>query len=739
MDMIFEEAKWIACPKNDKNINFCPIFRKEFKVNEKVISATLTICGLGYHHAKINGKKVTDEYLAPAFTRFDKRIYYSEYKADDLVLIGDNVLTVELGRGFYAMNTPNCWNHEKSVWHDEPKLICTLKIETVNRTQIIISDESFKTTAGATTRACLYTGETVDTRIAEKLCGWERSGFDTDDWYNSIIAKAPIGELQPTFGPPIRILAEYLPIKKERIAKNVILVTFPYNISGWCHIKARGKENETLKIRYGEKLFENKRINLNTGFIEGEFQVDEYIFSKSGEMDFEPKFSYKGFQFVELIGDVELIDITAKLVASDVKVKSEFNCSCELLNGFYNSIIRTIQNNLHTIPTDTPIYEKNGWIGDAGLIAKSSMINFNIKTFWEKWLLDISDCMHEDGEIPLIVPTSDWGYSYSPEWYNAVYEIVWQLFISENDKSILKNNFEILKKIALYELSLLNENGLSHSVLGDWNPPGIDGNCGPESSEITSGCYLYNNLNTLSKIAEIIGKFDDMRLFGQKASDIATLMNEYYFDFDNGCYKTPTTEYRQVVDILTLTFGITPVEYRQKRIDALKDDLIKRNYHLNTGILGTKHLLPLLSQQNLHELAYKIAVQTTYPSWGFWIENGATTFYESWELDKRSRNHYMFGTILDWMVEYLVGLKIDFKNIEGFIISPKPTKDLQFCRYKTKIKNDDIIIDWQIIGNDFILKTEFSQNTKATIILPDNTEIQNAKSGEYRCKLIDFT
>ncbi len=715
-------AKWIADPSKNAPINYAPIFRKEFSVSSEVSKATLKICGLGYHDVRINGNPITEEKLAPAFTAYSKRVYLSEYDVTAQIHTGNNAIAIELGRGFYAMNTANTWHHEKSNWHAEPKLICCLSLYAKDGTvSHVVSDQSFRCMAGPSIRACLYTGETVDGRIADAINGWMMPDFNDDSWQSAELTEPPMGELLPTVGPPIRVLETYAPVKIERISPDTQVVTFPYNITGWCEIHAKGKPGTEIKINYAEKQNEDKTVATENAFIEFPSQTDTYILGKDGVMDWEPKFSYKGFQYVAVIGEIEDLkskDIVAKLVASDVRPKAEFECSVPLLNQIYEMVRRTMRNNLHSIPTDTPVYEKNGWLGDSGLMGQAFATLFDMSEFYQKWLTDMEDCITDEGFLPVIVPTAEWGMLISPEWWDCSYEIAWQVYLNTDDPSVLKRYYPFLQKQMRFSLTLIQDNGIAKSDLSDWIPPGYESRS-PEGYGVVAPCFLRKSLLTLAKMADVLDDDTAAIDYRNKADALADAVNRNYFYPEEGKYETEKGGYRQANNVLPLAMGVVPNEYKQAVADRLAQDVKEKGNHLDTGILGTKFLLPVLSDHGYHELAYQLAIQTTYPSWGYWIANGMNTCLEAWEMTARSRNHFMFGTILDWLWKYIAGFSINETDCSKVKIAPRPVGELTHCRWSAEIGYGKLSADWQIENDVFTIDVALPDKAELELKLPN--------------------
>ncbi len=739
MPDFFQNAEWIGCFAPDAPRDYSPLFRRSFVVEGAVATASLILCGLGYHEAKINGQPVTDARFEPAFTDFDRRVYVSEYDVSALVTAGENVLSVELGRGFYAMRVPNVWNHHRESWQDEPKLIASLVITLKSgETLAIVSDKNFVSLPGPITRCCLYTGQSFDGKRAEALFGWEYPDFDDSSWLRAVPVNPPKGKLVPSKRiPTIKERESAHPIAIRRIAPDIQLAEFSDMFVGCCRLTVKATPGQTIKLRYGERL-ENGRVFLEQDFVEGELQTDEILVGPSGFVNYQPKFSYYGFCLVEIIGDLPDLSadaLTAIQISGDFDDRASFSCSEPLFNKIFESFRRTLRNNLHAIPTDTPVFEKNPWTGDAGVVAESACHLLELIPFFDKWMTDMTDSLREDGSISLIFPTTKWGFSYSPEWTDCIYEIVWQLY-RNGGKRYLEKYYPALTKNMAYQLGRLDGDGLPGSVLGDWLAPGCETGLPPEGAFFSAPCYLYKGLTTLSKMAELLSRPEEAAFYQEKAGELRDSLNRKYFDETTSSYRAPCTEYRQTPDILALTFSLVPEEHREAMLARLVADIRAKGDHLNTGMLGTKYLLPLLSENGQHALACRVARQTTFPSWGYWYENGATTMWESWSKQARSRDHFLFGTVVDWLLAEIAGFRPGNDRLTTVTVAPRPAEGMTGCSFSIPMEHDRtdrLAIDWQQSGSDFSLTLRVPKGCHVTLLLPDGEKIEEAASGFYRC------
>ncbi|MBF0208246.1 MAG: family 78 glycoside hydrolase catalytic domain [Oligoflexia bacterium] len=754
-----------------------PLLRKEFNLNigndKKISSARVYISGLGYYELRINGQKVVDEnyenkerFLDVSFTNFNKRVFYATYDVTALLQDKKNVIGVELGRGFYALKVSNIWDWQSASWNDKPKMILQLNINFSDGTSTSISsDSTWKAHFGPTIADAIYNGDDYDAR--EEIPDWDRPSYNETGagWENASSMTPPQGELRAEMIPPIRIMQTIRPIKLSNPQAGSFVFDIGKVIAGWVKIKLAATRGTKIKIKYGEAVGQDGHVIAINEYVDSNsFQTDSYIFKGEDIEVWSPKFSYKGFQYVEISGfpgTMTLDSLEAKVVHTAVETVGQFSCSNELINKIHENSTNSILGNLHGIPTDTPMYEKNGWMGDAHVSAEAAIYNFDMHAFYNKWLDDISDSQQENGLVPMISPSDSWGYSHAPEWQAAYPFILWNLYKYYDDQEILEKHYLNLKKYIEYEISMLDQNYTSYSELGDWLAPGMDG-VPVEGPKVTATTFVYEEMKIITNIAKILGYLEDVEKYQEIGAKIKNGLNKNYLaeytyasveraeysehsnhvdhsknDQSNSYYyfTEKYSKFRQTSNILPLAFDIAPEGYKDGLISSLIFDIKAKAFHLDTGILGTKYIFPVLSDNNQAELAYRIATQITYPSYGYLITNqGATSNWESWDLNARSHNHHMFGSIDGWFYNYLAGIRIDsdtlnnlnLVGIKNFTIRPYLFDDL---------KNASASIDtiWGVISSSwnksivppftlFTLKILVPINTTATVYIPIGNE-----------------
>ncbi len=742
MDYIFK-GNWIGADMTVEDRR-APIFKKTFTVKDEIKKAEMLICGLGLFELKINEKLPDDTVLNPAHTQYNRTVLYRSFDVSNLLQSGENEITVELGHSFFN-ETTNVWNWDKASWRSSPKLIADLNVSYENgEIESIFTDENWEYTLdGQITKNSIYYGETHDLR---------KKDFK---WKNAVLVEAPEGELKPQNMPPIRRIGEFKP--KEIIDKGdgTYLIIAPEMITGWAKLSLCLPLGTEIKVTYSEKLKEDGYIQKIGKFEghDGPWWPDEYIqhdtFIGNGEFcELEPKFSYKGFRYIQIENcpvEITRENITIYRVANDMEVISEFECSDDSINKLHEIMQRTLFNNFQGKPTDTPVWEKNGWLGDFSCGLTSIMFNFQMAEYLKNFVGVMNDCFEAYGNVPVMVPAAEWGIDNSPVW-NTVYVFACEALLDYCDeKEYAKALYPNLKKFALNDIETLQKQGWvwGQRGLADWlSPMGEEnGEIDPGSSEgceICGTAFIYKMLLSITRIAEILGKTEDIELYKNACENIYKAFNEKFYNPQQQIYETTfwdqkglRTKYRQTSNLLPLAFGLVPEENKKAVLENLVNDFIDRDYHFDTGCTGTKFVLPVLFDNGFSEVAYKVLTQKTYPSWCFWLENGADSAWESWETTTRSQDHYFLGSYDEALFTHLAGIKDVRDGYKSFTISPQLDCGLKYVKSSVKTPLGTLRCQWQKNENNgFTVKIKIPEGAKAQVILNDNIK-EVLGGGEY--------
>ena len=731
------KGKWIGdatqkqIPADSKNTQAqpSPMFRKSFKLKQPVREATLFISGIGYYEARLNGKRVGDHVLDPAFTRYDKRVLYSAYDVTDQLSKGSNAIGVQLANGWYNMHGNAVWEFNKAPWRGSPRMIMQLNVTyTDGNCESISTDNSWKMSTGPFVYDCIRNGEIYDARLEKP--GWDTSGFDDSRWEQADEVTAPKGVLHSQMLPPIRVTQTLKAKTIKQPKPRVYVFDFGQNFAGWVKFKVSGPKGTEVTLRHSHGLNDKGLVDLgDVGWLVkgNHLQKQVYILNGEGPREYQTNFSYYGFQYVEvsgLPGKPSLSDIEGMVVHTDFETVGKFECSNKLINDIHNLALWSYRSNYHGYPTDCPHREKNGWTGDAHLAAEMGLFNFYQAASYTKWLNDFEDEQQPDGTLPGIIPTSGWGYKWGngPAWDSAFLLIPWYLYLYCGDTCILETHYDGMKKYLdrMGKWAGKDEHIIQYG-LSDWAPAKSK-----TSRDLTSTGYYYADALMISKIAGILGRTDDQKKYAELAASIKLAFNKHFYKGD-GIYDTGT----QTANSCAVFQQLAEEKEIPRIIEKLVANIKQNDEHLDVGILGAKYLFNTLTENGQHDLAYRIATKTTKPSYGCWLAQGATTMWEHWG-GGHSLNHIMFGDIDAWFYKNIAGINYDPENpgFKNVIIRPRPTGDLKWAKAQHCSPYGLIKTGWKIGDNKFYLDVTIPPNSTATVYIPADKIEDITESGK---------
>lgn len=726
------QAKWIGSPLTGES-GQAPLFRRTVLIDKAIQSARIYICGLGYYELYINGKKIGDEVLAPAFTRYDETVLYQTHDVTEELAEGKNAIGVILGNGWYNCFTEEVWDFKQAPWRAMPKLLLQLHIKFSDGTEtVVVSDGNWRTNTGPIIFNALRNGEFYDARLERE--GWNLSDYDDSDWKDVIIVPGPGGVLRSQQMTPIKITKTIEPVSLTQVRPGVWVYDLGQNISGWAQLIVSGPKGTTITLKYAEKVGKDGDIddsNIRTYVKSGEFQTDKFTLKGEGTEIWEPRFTYHGFQYVQVTGfpgTPTLENLRGRVVHTAFSRRGEFSCSNTLLNTMQRCSDWSTLGNYHGIPTDCPHREKNGWTGDAHLSAEQTLLNFDPATAYRKWMIDFRDVQRPSGQLPGIVPTGGWGYNWGsgPAWDSAAILIPWYLYVYCGDVEILKEHYDCMKKYVDFLGTMATEHIVTFG-LGDWCPPVGDAGDHKCPTAVTSTAYYYVDTVILATVAKLLGKDADAAKYGELAKKIREAFRKEFMDTETG----DVTGNCQTSVACAIYQGLVDSEETSRFASSLAGYVNEANNHIDCGILGTKYVMHALTQVGRADLAYEIATKTTFPSWGHWIEQGATTFWESWG-GYASRNHHMFSDVSAWFYKGLAGINPDPENpgFKHIIIHPNIVGDLDWVDAWHRSMYGVIASSWKIEGNFLRMKVKIPANCTATVYLPTNSSENVRENGK---------
>lgn len=726
MDIANWQGSWIS-DHNDIHHKPAPYFRKKFNTNKAIKSARAYIAVAGLYELYINGERISNHRLDPMFTRFDRRNLYVTYDVTAQLQNGNNAIGVLLGNGWYNHQSIAVWDFEKAPWRNRPAFCLDLRITYADgSSETIYTGLDWRTSSGSLIFNSIYTGEHYDARLEQE--SWNKTEFDDSSWHGVRYGSAPSQVLSAQHICPIRNVTEITAKSIKKLDDKTYLFDFGQNMAGVTKLKISGNEGAVIKLKHGERLYDNGYLDMSNidvyyrGDKEADpFQTDILILSGKREDEFMAKFNYKGFRYVELLCS-ELIEInqqslTAYFIHSDVLAVGKIKSSNPLIEGLCNATNNAYLSNLMGYPTDCPQREKNGWTGDGHFAIETALYNFKGITVYEKWLADHRDEQQPNGVLPDIIPTGGWGYGTDNglDWTSTIAIIPWNLYLFYGDSKPLIDNYESIKRYVNY-VDRTSPNHLTFWGRGDWVPVRTHSN-----KEYTSSVYFYVDAQILAKTAKLLNKQDDYKYYSLLAEKIKNAINSKYFNRETGIYSNGS----QTELSMALYWGIVPDNMIAKVAANLSQEVEEAGFHLDVGVLGAKALLNALSENGYAETAYKVAVQDTYPSWGWWVVNGATTLLENWDLDAErdiSDNHMMFGEIGAWFYKGLGGIfpDADHPGFKHVILKPNFEKSLKNFEAQHDSPYGTIISKWRWKKkNNLVYEVTIPANSTATLYFPE--------------------
>lgn len=735
----FETGKFIAADwsgqwitdRHDKEYEPSPLFRKSFAAGKEIKEARAYIAAAGYYELFINGKRVGENYLDPGYTHFDKRILYVAHDVTPLLKRGDNVLAAVLGNGWYNEQTVAVWNFHEASWRSRPALLCELRLTYADGTSdVIATDPSWRTATGAYTYNNLYSGDKYDANLEE--AGWKTVGFNDRKWQPATEAESPTGLLVAQQMPAIRITEELKPTAVKAFDNKNYLFTFDKNISGVCRLKVRGDAGTRIILKHGERLADNghlKQEPINEFFrpvkAEEMFQTDIFTLKGTGEEVFVPSFTYHGFQYVEVECSKPVAlaadNLTALFMHTAVNPVGRFACSNPTLNKIWDATMNAYLSNLHSIPTDCPQREKNGWTADAHIAIDLALLGFDGITVYEKWMNDFIDNQRDSvGDISGIVPCYNWGYGTGPVWDAALFVIPNALYDYYGDSRCIETLYPTMLRYLQY-LETREKEGLLDYGLGDWVPWKATTN-----NEYTSSAYYYLDYTLMARFASLLGK--DPAPYRQKAAELKQLINRKFFCEEANTYAEGT----QAAQGVALYLGLVAEGKEQAVADKLHELVEANNYFLDFGMLGSKMVPAMLAKYGYIADVMKMITKTEAPSWGHWVETmNYKTLPEDWG-SKSSLNHVFLGDISAWMMNWLAGIRHN-SEAPGFSrihIAPTFVKEIDWAKGEYHSVKGSISSEWRREANGIALSVTIPIGTEATVKAGNQT--YEVKGGTHR-------
>ncbi len=700
----------------------CPFLRRAFGVSREVVSARLYVTALGLYELQLNGRRVGQDLLVPGWTDYNRRVEYLTYDVTEHLQAGENVLGATLGDGWACGYL--VWEHNNRLWSEQPLLLAQLELTYEDGTrEVIATDADWRAKTGPILATDLYNGEHYDARL--ELSGWAEPGFGAADWEPVMVSEQPPRTLVAKRMPPVRAVADITPVALSEPQPGRYILDLRQNIVGWARLKAQGEAGSEVTLRFAERL--NPDGTLYTEALRTAKATDTYIFKGQGEEVYEPRFTFHGFQYVEVTGlstPPTLDTVTGIVLHTDLPQTGHFECSDPLVNQLQSNILWGQRGNFLEVPTDCPQRdERLGWTGDAQVFIRTACFNLDVAPFFTKWLIDLEDAQLEDGSVPHVAPNVVPG-SGAAAWADAIVICPWTIYQWYGDTRVLETHYKAMTRWLEYMETTSDALIRPDDGFGDWlatNAKTPDD--APTPKDLIGTAYFAHCAQLMAKIAAVLEKESDRQRFEVLTENVTAAFNQAFVTESGRVVGHTQTGY-----LLALAFDLLPEDKRGAALDYLVGDLEKRGWHLTTGFVGTPLLAPTLSRFGRTDAAYKLLTQTNYPSWLFPVTQGATTMWERWDgwteghgfqdPGMNSFNHYAYGAVGEWLYATVAGLGFDQPGYKHIHIRPQPGGGLTAARAELLSVYGPVVSDWHLSGEAFTLRVEIPVNAAATVTLP---------------------
>jgi alpha-L-rhamnosidase len=710
----------------------CPLLRKEFEVEQPIRRATLHASALGTFRMHLNGRTVGNDFLSPGWTDFHKRVYYNTYDVTELVKKGHNAIGGILGPGWYA--GPVSTIDQGAVYGPYPRLIAQLEIELANgQRRTIATDGSWKGAAGPFVQGENYNGEIYD--ATREIAGWDQAGLDDAKW-RAVHVQDKVNARLDAF-PSVLVQETGLvqPVKVTEPRPGRYVFDLGQNMGGVPRLKVSGPRGTQVELHCGERLNPDGtvyRANLRMARC-----LDKYTLRGSGEEIYQPQFTFRSFQYVEVRGypgKPAPVAITGVALNSATPLVSSFECSDPMLNKLFNSIVWTQRANYLSIPTDCPNREERlGWMGDAQTYIRTAAWNADVAAFFTKWLVDVDDAQDAAGAFSQVSPRY-WDNEQAPGgWGDAGVICPATMFWVYNDRRLLERNYPAM--VGWVEFCKANSDHLLRPSqgYGDWLALGAATPVG-----VMTTAFFAESTRLTALAARALGREEDAKKYMRLFEEIKTAFNKAFVSADGRIIGNTQTCYA-----LALDFQLLPPEIQDAAVRYLVEDIRAHGNRLTCGIMGTGHLLPVLSRFGQTPLAYELALSEKLPSWGFMLNNGATTIWERWNgwtpekgLHNQTMNsfcHPAFGTVGQWLFQTMAGMDAAEPGFQKIVIRPEPGPGVDWVKASYRSPHGTIASAWKKEGRTLVMDMTIPANTTAVVHLPaaiERSDVQTTESGK---------
>ncbi len=718
------ETSWIAAPDPVLKSGPLPIFRKEISIDRPLRRALVFVSGVGFHELRINGAKVGDHVLAPAWTNYRETVMYESFDVTTLLKPGANALGVLLGNGFF--NIPGGRYVKFTASYGRPRLFLAMHLEFEDGSaRDLGADQSWRVHDGPVTFACMYGGEDFDARLEPR--NWDQPGFDDSSWVRAEETGAP-GVLRAQSSPPIRVEETFRTVRITNPKPGVFVYDLGQNFAGRPKLTVSGPAGLQVRLTPGELLDSSGFVTQRSS---GGPTWFAYTLDGSGRETWAPHFSYSGFRYVQVEGAAPesaaiagmpvVHAIEGQFLHLDAARTGRFSCSSELFNRIHALIDAAVRSNLQHVLTDCPHREKLGWLEVSYLLGPALLYDWDLRTFLPKIIRDTREAQTTEGLIPDTAPAyslHSGGFRDSPEWGSAGVFLPWLAWQWYGDRQPLEQSYRAMANYCDY----LGSESKGHLVvhgLGDWFDigPGEPGVSKLTPLGLTATATYLADLRVLERTARLLGRQEDARDFARQADVVQYAFQKAFYKPEQATYATGS----QTAIAMPLALGIAPDSARPGLVGQLVADIRRKGNHVTAGDIGYRYLLAALLEGGRSDVVFDMANRTDPPSYGAQLAAGATSLTEAWDANPEdSQNHCMLGHLEEWFFAGLggIGPDPDAPGLRRIRIRPEPVGDLKWVEASWETFRGPVAVHWRIDGTSFRLGVDVPLGITAEVAVP---------------------
>ncbi len=746
-------ARWISGDDGEpvqSEARPSPLLRKGFTIDRPIRSARLYATAQGVYELSLNGRRVGDAWMAPGWTSYNKRLQVQAYDVTELAVPGENVLGASLGNGWFCGNL--AWSGNRNVYGTERALLAELRLRFEDGTETVVAtDGSWTCQDGPTRFSEIYHGETYDARLVP--AGWDTAGFDAAAWRPVREARPVVTRLVPQETEPVTIHEMLPPVACFTTPEGDRVLDFGQNVTGFVRFTVTGPAGATLVLHHAEVL--DAAGNFYTENMRSARNELTYTLAGNGPETWNPRFSFQGFRYVRVRSDGltwEPGQFTACVLHTAMRPTAAFTSSHELLNRLYRNIVWGQKGNFLDVPTDCPQRdERLGWTGDAQAFIRTACTNYDTVRFYTKWLRDLAADQLPDGGVPFVIPnvlpTKEKEGHSSAAWGDAATICPWTVWRCHGDDRLLAEQYPSMKAWVDW-ITAQGGDGLWNTGFhfGDWL--GLDAKpdsyVGATPKDLIATAFYAHSTDLVARTAALTGHEADAAHYHTLHAHIVERFRDEFVT-PNGRLAAPT----QTAHVLALHFDLLAEKDRPRAFADLALLVEEAGVALTTGFVGTPYLCHVLTRFGRHDLAGKLLLRESYPSWLYPVTKGATTIWEHWDgiredgsfwsRDMNSFNHYAYGAIGDWMFQVLAGIDLDAEAPAYRVIRirPRPVDGITHAEAEIDTPYGTVRSSWQTEGGSFTLTVDVPANAEAVVLLPGQAEHEAVRVGS--CHARTFT